>query len=104
MLSVLFFSALGMAALPSGYHPVIISGPFMGQGLKLKNWDNVNKVSVPDPNIHVRPFGYAGSTKDQLDGLTTFGGGKTDEYPLVVRMRSIGYEINDSFFGHTFDW
>lgn len=147
MLSLLLFSNIGLAALPAGYHPVLMSGPFMGQNLEVKNdnsfticntggdykhlwinlegnsqveyiddfycisqglktggWDNVNKVSKPKDNIHVRPFGYAGSTKDQLDGLTTFGGGETQSYALVVKLQSLGYKIDESLFGHTYDW
>lgn len=138
MLSLLNFAAVGLAALPQGYHPVVISGPFMGQnlevlnensftvcntkgeyehvwfnlagvqdfycisqGLKLGGWDNENKVSKPKDNIKVRPFGYAGSDKDQLDGLA-FGGG--DIYPLVPRLETHGFRRGDSIFGHTYDW
>lgn len=139
MFSLLLFSAVGYSALPSGYHPVVIAGPFMGQnlevnnengftvcntkgdyehlwlnlagvqdfycisqGLKLGGWDDINKVSIPKKNIRVRPFGYAGSDKNQLDGLRSFGG--VDTLPMIPRLESIGYKVGESIFGHTYDW
>lgn len=143
MLSFLLFSACGLA-LPAGYHPVVIAGPFMGQnlevmnenlfsicntkgkwdhfwmnmtgiddfyciaqGLELGGWDHEKKMSIPKDNVRVRPFGYAGSERIQLDGISGFAGGDIlvgDESNLVPRLKTLGYKVGESIFGHTYDW
>lgn len=76
----------------------------ISEGLKLGGWDDVKKVSIPKDNVHVRPFGYAGSERDQLDGLSFGDAGEASEYPLIPALKKVGYEVGTSLFGHTFDW
>merc|ERR1719204_2394573 len=53
-------------------------------------------------NVKIRPFGYGDSTKNQMDGVRTFGGGDTQ--PVIPKLEALGYVLDESLFGHTYDW
>lgn len=136
-------AALASAAPPEGYHPVVISGPLIGQSLEilddtplsacntdgqwkwiwgnpnmsktdtlcliaqlgLDGWDSSEQRSIAKAKIQVRPLG--GFNASGFRSLNDFAGARILDGAatrLSPKLEKRGYELEKSYFGHSYDW